>query len=524
MDTNPFEENAGDSGSELDDEVWAPAPPGSASASGEPGAHAPFEVPTDPTPVVAEPPSGDSPPAPETPPPGAALPPYAAVPPYGPAAPYPSTPPHEPPPYATAPFAPPTYPPPYGTGAYAGPGAPADGGTTSPGGPQPAARTRWRRVAAGAVVALLVAGAAAAGVVIGRSSSPNSGETTSAGMTGLQKIPQPVSSKGATNAKLNVAGIARKIDPATVDITSILSLQGAEAEGTGIVLTSNGEVLTNNHVIAGATSITAQVDGTGRKYQVKVLGADPVHDVALLLLEGASNLPHVTIGNSNAVAVGDPVVAIGNALGLGGTPTVTSGIVSALGRSITAQDAGSGATEHLTGMIQTDAPINPGNSGGPLVNAAGQVIGMNTAAITGNGTQSASDIGFAIPIDRAIRIATDIEEHRAVGSIVLGTHGIMGVDVETVAEAETLSGGSFSPPVSYGAVVYQVLAGSPAAQAGLTSGDVIVAFDGRRVLTIEALGDLVKATQPGQRASVTWIGASGARHTATLILAQAPAV
>ena len=464
------------------------------------------------------PPSPPAPPPPWTvgpggygqePAPGWVTPPYApgqqgsaATPPYGAA--------------AQGGYSPPPY------GGYGPPRAfgdgPGAGGHPGESGPP---RRRGRIIAAATAVAVLVAGAATAGAIFGSRASNTSNRAT-------QPIPQPQSSGTSAATKLNVAGIAKNVDPATVDITSVLGAQNAEAEGTGMVLTSNGEVLTNNHVIQGATKITAQVDGTGTTYQVKVLGADPTADVALVLLEGASGLPHVSIGNSSTVSVGDGVVAIGNALGLGGTPTVTSGIVSALGRSITASDAGSGNVEHLTGLIQTDAPINPGNSGGPLVNAAGQVIGMDTAAATGSSTQSASNIGFAIPIDRAIGIATKIQQHKASSQIILGTHGIMGVDVESIATAEQQSaspfGGSTSFPVNYGAVVLQVLGGSPAARAGIRSGDVIIGLNGKKVSSYIALGKMLTGAHPGTTVSVTWVGGSGGRHTASLTLMAGPAV
>jgi serine protease Do len=173
-------------------------------------------------------------------------------------------------------------------------------------------------------------------------------------------------------------------------------------EGTGMIITSTGEVITNNHVIADAKSISVKVPGHSGTYSASVVGTDPTDDVALLQLHGISNLPTVTFGNSSHVVVGERVLAIGNALGLGGSPTVTSGIVSALGRTVSASDPVTGLHETLTNMIQTDAPINPGNSGGPLVNMKGHVIGMDTAAATsaGPGNGSAQDIGFAIPVNR----------------------------------------------------------------------------------------------------------------------------
>ena len=269
------------------------------------------------------------------------------------------------------------------SGAYPpGAGGPPGGGYVFPPADESGSAGRPHRVRravlAGVGVVLLL-GAVAGGIEIGRSSSPTPSQTTA-----TQPIPSPSKSGSpGTNAKINVSAIAAKVDPAVVDITSIDQSSGEEAAGTGMILTSNGEVLTNNHVIADGTSITAQIDGKGTTYKVRVLGTDTKQDVALVQLVGASGLSTVSIGNSSSLQVGDPVVAIGNALDLKGPPTVTQGIVSALGRSISASDEGTGVTENLSGLIQTDAPINPGNSGGPLVNAAGQVIGMDTAAAIG---------------------------------------------------------------------------------------------------------------------------------------------
>ena len=200
-----------------------------------------------------------------------------------------------------------------------------------------------------------------------------------------------------------------------------------------MILSSNGEVVTNNHVIALAESggtITVTESGTTKKQSATLIGTDPTNDVALLQIKGASGLPTVTFGNSNKAGVGDAVVAIGNALGLqAGTPTVTQGIVSALGRTVTAGDEGSSATETLNNMIQTDAAINPGNSGGPLIDTAGQVIGMNTAVAgsTGDGTD-AQNIGFAIPRPRSSPSCPSLQK----GGTVQTGGGALGVDITTL--------------------------------------------------------------------------------------------
>ncbi len=414
----------------------------------------------------------------------------------------------------------------YGPPGYGGPPGGGQGWQGfGQGGPTPPDRpSRWstaRKLAVAILAAVLIAGAGTAGALISSSGG------TASGPRAIQPIPNPSPVSPTNSTRLNVDKIASQVDPATVDITSVLPAQDAEAEGTGMILTKNGEVLTNNHVIEGGSRITAQVDGTGRRYQVKVLGTDVTADVALVQLIGASNLPTVKIGNSAAVRVGDQVVAIGNALGLGGTPTVTSGIISATNRTINATDTGSTLTEHLVGMLQTDAPINPGNSGGPLVDAAGQVIGMDTAALNGNGAQSASNIGFAIPIDRAIAIAQAIQKGHGSSTILVGPKGIIGVDVLSVQQAEQQSGSIFggpgiSPPVNYGAYVARVVGGSPAQAAGITSGDVITAVNGKRVQGPLALSNALQNDKPGTTVSVTWVTSSGTSHTARITLEPDP--
>jgi putative serine protease PepD len=236
-----------------------------------------------------------------------------------------------------------------------------------------------------AAVAALVGGLVGAGVAHRDSPSP-----------APQAAPAIKTASGPSPSS-STTQIVKQVSPAIVEITADDG-NGSGDQGTGMIITSTGEVLTNNHVIDGATSITVSLNNSTKQLPAQVVGADPDKDVALLQIQNVSGLPTVTFGDSTQVQVGDPVIAIGNALALGDSATVTSGIVSALNRQVTAGDSSSSATETLNGMIQTDAAINPGNSGGALLNAAGQVIGMNTAAAgsSGNGT-SAENIGFAIP-------------------------------------------------------------------------------------------------------------------------------
>ena len=243
-------------------------------------------------------------------------------------------------------------------------------------GPEPPRRRGPRALVYVAVAAL--AAAVGAGTVVAlnqNSQSPNS--------VSSQQIPSPNrnAAGGANTTTLNEQSVENKVEPGVVDINSQLKYENGAAAGTGMVLSSNGLVLTNNHVVDGSTSLHATVVSSGRSYQARVLGVDPVDDVALIKLEGASGLKTVSVGDSSKVTLGTGVVAIGNAGGAGGSPTVTSGTITALDRTITASDSGSGTnSETLHGMLQTNAPIAAGDSGGPLADAAGQVVGMDTAA------------------------------------------------------------------------------------------------------------------------------------------------
>src|SRR5689334_12833408 len=189
------------------------------------------------------------------------------------------------------------------------------------------------------------------------------------------------------NTILTTAQVAHQTDPGLVDVVSSLGLQQAASAGTGLVLTPSGEILTNNHVIKGATAIRVTDIGNGRTYPAKVVGYDQSRDIAVLQLVGASGLQTAALGDSSSVKVGDKVVALGNALGKGGTPSVAVGHVAGLNASIMASDAGAGTVEQLTGLIHHTAPIQPGDSGGPLVSTAGKVIGIDTAASASAGFQ-----------------------------------------------------------------------------------------------------------------------------------------
>lgn len=319
--------------------------------------------------------------------------------------------------------------------------------------------------------------------------------------------------------KLNASALASRVEPAVVDITVSLAAGQGSAAGTGMILTSSGEVLTNNHVVDGASIIQVKIHGRAGVYNARVLGVDPTKDVALLQLEGVSGLPTVTLAGS-APYVGESVVAIGNALDLKGPPTVTEGTVTALNRAITATDDFGGNSEHLVGMMQTDAALAPGDSGGPLINALGQVVGMDTAAYAGSPTPSFSDVGFAIPIATALQIVEQIQAGDSSPTVLIGARPMMGVEVID----PSVAGPAFHPAVQSGALVVKVVTGSPAAAAGLVPNDVIVGFDGQTVTSVEQLSHMEQRFVPGDSVTVTWVTASGKKMTARVRLVPGPAV
>jgi putative serine protease PepD len=268
---------------------------------------------------------------------------------------------------------------------------------------------------------------------------------------------------------------------------------GQEDQGTGMIITKNGLVVTNNHVIAAAASsgtITVTRSGSTKALPATLIGTNPIDDVALIRINNVSGLTPVTFGNSNGLQVGDAVVAIGNALGLAaGTPTVTSGIVSALGRTVTA--GGESTSETLNNMIQTDAAINPGNSGGPLLDSSGDVVGMNTA-VAGtlpDGT-SAQNIGFAIP---DATIESLLKQLKAGESVV--NHGAF-IGVEITTETPSLKA-EYHFTVSSGAVVMSVISGTGAAAAGVRQGDIIVGINHTTIGGAQDVSSVTSSLRPG---------------------------
>ncbi len=375
-------------------------------------------------------------------------------------------------------------------------------------------RRRARRTVGSVAAFVMLAAALGIGIVVASNIGPSSRSSSPA---------RPVAQH-----QLNPSEIATQVDPAIVDVTSTLALEGATAAGTGMVVTSSGEVLTNNHVIDGATGITVKVGSRSQTYPAHVLGYDKADDVALLQIENVSGLPTVKLGVSSRVAVGESVVAIGNALNLPGPPKVTQGTVTGLGRSITVRD-GLGRAEQLSNLIETNAALQPGNSGGPLIDAGGSVIGMNTAAAAGT-TDTASNVGFAIPIDAADAIIQQIQGGHESTNEHLGATAFLGVRLQPddTGNGPGLGGGGSrggggASGVGSGAVIQSVNAGSPANAAGLGAGDTITSFDGQPVSSAATLTQLVQAKHPGDTVTIEWTDSSGQQHSATARLTSGPA-
>jgi S1-C subfamily serine protease len=343
----------------------------------------------------------------------------------------------------------------------------------------------------------------------------------SPGMHSLGLYAQGNAGRNSTQS-LDASSVAGKVDPGLVDINTTLGFQNAQAAGTGMVLTPNGEVLTNNHVVEGATSISVADIGNGRTYRATVVGYDRTEDVAVLQLANASGLSTVTTADSSKVTVGDAVVGIGNAGGAGGDPSVAPGTVTALNQSITASDESTGSSEQLQGLIQVNANIQSGDSGGALANSDGQVIGMNTAASTGyqfggrggrgglgaEGRQSqATGSGFAIPINQALGIAKQIEAKTASSTVHIGSSAFLGVSVADSGQ---------------GAVVQQLVPGAPAAQAGLQPGDTLTGVNDKTIDSATTLTTVMDGFHPGDKVTLSWLDQTGQQQSATVPLADGP--
>lgn len=399
---------------------------------------------------------------------------------------------------------------------------PTDGPSSSPSSRR-SAFARWR-LALAMVVGLALGAAGMSAVELARGDGSVSLPTT--GVT--QPVQNPVTQNPVTQSPATTAPAAqspsgtsgstatsRDLTVGLVNIETVLGYEGAEAAGTGIVLSADGRVLTNNHVIEGSTEITVTVVATGKQYAAEVVGTAPSDDVALLQLKNASGLAVAPLGDSSKVKVGDAVIGIGNAGGTG-RPTSSAGQVTALGQTITATDQSGGNAETLHNLIEISAQLQPGQSGGPLYGADGTVIGIDSAGSAGSGfgrsrfggAYAGGGSGYAIPINDALALVKAIQSGQESDRITIGTPAMLGISAGDAA------GG--------GAVVSGVTADTPAAKIGLQAGDVITSVDGKKITTVTDLTTVLRTKDPGDKVSVTW-SRNGTTKTATATLIAGPA-
>jgi len=383
--------------------------------------------------------------------------------------------------------------------------------------PEPAAPVHRRGLGGGLAVAIIAAIVLATGGGIGV------GWNLARIISGHQVAQGPIQTVNPAQGggSANAATAAAKVSPAVVDVNTTIQTASADvqAAGSGLILDSTGDVLTNNHVVDGSIRIRVTIQGRSGTYPATIVGVDPSDDLAVIHVDNVSGLPTVKLANSSSLKVGDSVVAIGNALGLGGTPRVTEGFITALDQTITASENGSNS-ETLNGMIQSDAEISPGDSGGALVNAAGQVVGIITAGEATSFRTTTSSVAYAIPSNTAVRVANQILAGQAGGGVLIGPVGHLGVGVETL-DPDTAA--QLGLGVTSGALVRTVQAGSPAASAGITPNSVITAINSTAINSAAALGNALQQFKPGDQVKVTWVTQSTTR-TATVTLINGPAV
>ncbi len=312
---------------------------------------------------------------------------------------------------------------------------------------------------------------------------------------------------------LNVVQVAARVRPAVAQIMvkgtapSFFEAVPTSGVGSGAIIDRKGYIITNNHVVEDANEMIVTLPDRDKSYNARLVGRDPSTDLAVVRIEG-DDLPLATLGDSDALQVGEPVVAIGNALGLEGGPTVTAGVVSALNRSI---DEPNGATLHQ--LIQTDAAINPGNSGGPLVNSYAQVIGVNTAVATGSGEAPAQGIGFAISINSAKPIIDDLITYGKVRRPYLG------IELATVTPALARQ---YRLPVDRGVYIVRTVKGGPAAKAGMEAADIIVKIESDEIRKDTDLRNSLSKLKIGQKVRIEAFRA-GNRRTFDVTLLESPA-
>jgi S1-C subfamily serine protease len=368
----------------------------------------------------------------------------------------------------------------------------------------PRPRPRPSRLLRGlAAIAAVVLGLGLAGCTAVREfSDPSPGARSSA-----RSQPSPTAGANGQpgSGTFDADAVAGEVDDSVASVNVTLAGGQAEAAGTGFVISESGEVITNNHVIENATDIRVRVGGRDRSYSAEVLGYNVKEDIALLKLEDASGLD--TVATDTTASVGESIVALGNALGRGDAES-TTGTVTALDETITVGEPG-GSSQTLTNLIRINASLEPGDSGGPLVDADGEVIGVNTAASRGGRFRldETSTTGYAVPIGTAISIVDQIKSGEGSGDTHVGERALLGVAVQERGSS---------------VVVASVQSDSPADDAGISEGDVIVSLAGKRIDSIDDLASALAPHHPGDRVEVKWKDSSGDEQTAQVTLTSGP--
>ena len=357
---------------------------------------------------------------------------------------------------------------------------------------------RGGRAAAALVVAAVVLSAAASGTVV-HIVDDHSGHATSTAAASTPAATTPVASSlpQAASVAADVKTALARIEPSVVLINDTITASAngrggfggfggfqESGAGTGIIISADGEIVTNAHVVNGATAITVTLPNNGGTHPASIVGIDTTQDLAVIKISGVSNLKPATFANSDTAEVGDSVLAVGNALGYGGAPTVTEGILSAKGRTLTGTD------DNLSNLLQTDAAINPGNSGGPLVDTTGQVIGINVAVASGTTSEPAQNIGFSIPSNTVVNDLPSLKAGKGANS-----------QGGQTTQSGTFLGVSVADATG-GALVQAVEPGSPAAAAGIQAGDLITSVDGKPIADGTALQQAIRSNKAGATVTI----------------------
>jgi serine protease Do len=316
----------------------------------------------------------------------------------------------------------------------------------------------------------------------------------------------------AVAAPLDAAAVAAQVEPALVQVSTEADFQGIVGNATGIVLSPDGLVLTNHHVIQGANRIRALSMATGQTYRADPLGYDREHDIAVIRLVGAPPLPVAPLGDSNSLVLGEPVLTIGNANGTGNPLTHEQGVVTSLNRTVDAEDEMTGTSNSLQGLIASSTNLRSGDSGGALVDGGGRVVGLNAAATVNfrvDGQATPAGQGFAIPINRALDIANQIRAGVPSDSVHIGPSAILGVGIS-------------SGDRSGGLPVRSVLRNGPADQAGIRAGDVLMTIDGVAIDSANTLTNLLDRRYPGNVIDLNWTDRAGTARNAKVTLSDGP--